>query len=366
MPTPVRNNSKPAPSTGVTLTKTTEIGRLIVKFGGIALVLLMIGRMVINGATALWIATHPEPPPPPTQGFGPLPPIDFGSGGSEVKPQLYQLELPRSFPAVPDRAVVYRQSKSQLGLLSLEETQAHAQRLGFISQPIALDDSLYRWRKNGILNATVELDIITKNLEYQTDYLSRPEVQVNNDLPNSFDAVQTVKQFLSSTDLLPADMATAAGETEFLKISGGQLRPAVSLSDAQAVRVDIFRTPLFGLAGYTGDGKTGLISAIVASLNGQPTVISLSLNYAPIDYTIPHTYPLRSPQEAWQAFQAGQGHVAAAQRADVATIRAVSLGYFESPAQTYLQPIYIFSGDNGFIGYISALSSSVYSPEAEL
>lgn len=358
MPTIARKASKSSGNAGVTLTKTTEVGRLIIKFGGIALIILMVGRMVINGVTVLWNATHPEPPPPPTQGYGPLPVIDFGDTGSSIRPQSYVLELPGAFPQVPDRAVVYYQPQEHISLLSLEETQDLVGRLGFTTEPVSLGEQLYRWRKNGVLNASIEIDTVTKNLEYQTDYLSRPELQINNDLPTSFDAVQTVKQFLSSADLLPADLATATGETKFLKISGGTLQEAVSLSDAQAVRVNIFRTPLNGIASYAADGQTGLISATVASLNGKPTVIDLRRNYATLDYLTVHTYPLRSPQEAFEELKAGAGHIAAAQRSDVAIIRAVTLGYFESIDQLFLQPIYIFSGDNGFMGYAPALSKS--------
>lgn len=320
----------------------------------------MVGRLLINSFVAFWEATHPEPPPPPTMGFGALPPISFGEGSTTV-PQSYQLELPGSMPLFSDRATVYFMPKSQLGLLSLEGAKTQAARLGFMSEPTALAGDTYRWRRLGVINATLEMDAVTKNLTYNTDYLSRPEVQVRNELPSTFDAVQTVKQFLSASDLLPADMATPPGETQFLKITGGALREAVSLSDAQVIRVDLFRAPLNGLSAYTADGKTGLVSAYVASLNNQPTVIQLTRAYAPIESLITHTYPLRTASEAWQVLKAGEGYVAAANRSDTAIIRSVSLGYFDAPDQEYLQPIYIFTGDNGFIGYVSALDPLVVS-----
>ena len=357
MPASPRKSAKSAPG-AFNLTKATEVGRNVVKFGGIVLIILMVGRLLVNGITAFWIATHPEPPPPPTQGYGPLPEISFGNEGATVRPKLYQLELPGAFPTFSDRAGVYFLPKDQIGLLSLEATKAHAARLGFQSEPAELDDDDYRWNRSGIINATLEMNTVTKNFVYATDYLSRPEVQAVAELPNTFDAVQTVKQFLSSTDLLPADMATVAGETQFLKIAGGALKPAVSLSDAQVIRVDLFRTPLEGFPTYSADGKTGMISATVASLNGQPTVIALTRSYAPIDYSTVHTYPLRTAQEAWQLLKAGQGYIAQARREDSAIIRSVSLGYFESMDQMFMQPIFVFTGDDDFIGYVSALDSS--------
>ncbi len=351
--------TKKKPDTGLTLTKATEVGRVVVKFGGLVLVVLMVGRLLVNSFVAFWIATHPEPPPPPTQGFGALPELDFGTDGSSVIPESYQLELSGDFPLFGDRANVYFVPKGQLGLLTLEETKATAASLGFMSEPVALDERLYRWRRNGIINATLELELVTDNFHYSTDYLSRPEIQVNGSLPSSFDAVQTVKSFLDSADLLPADMADVAGETEFLKIAGGALKEAVSLSDAQVIRVNIFRNPLNDIPTYTADGKTGLVSATVALLNGSPTVIELTRKYVPVESELFHTYPLRSVEEAWQLLKAGEGFVASAQREDVAIIRNVTLGYFESTDQSFVQPIYVFTGDNNFIGYVSALDPSV-------
>lgn len=356
MPTTPRPSS--SSSSGFDLSKATAAGRNVVKFGGIILVILMVGRLLVNSLVAFWEATHPEPPPPPTVGFGVLPPIQFGEG-SPIKPASYVLELPGEIPLFPDRANVYFMPKSQLGLLSLESAKTVAARLGFMTEPNALSDRLYRWRRLDEVNSVLEMDTVTNNLSFATDYLTRPEAQVGGELPTTFDAVQTTKQFLSSSNLLPADMATPAGETEFLKIAGGALQQAVSLSDSQVIRVNLFRAPLGGLHTFTSDGKTGLVSADVASLNGRPTVIRLDRNYAPLERAITHTYPLRSAAAAWQVLQGGEGYVAAATRSDVATIRSVGLGYFDDAAQEYLMPIYVFYGDNGFVGYVSALDPSV-------
>ncbi|MBP7875598.1 hypothetical protein KA012_01205 [Candidatus Woesebacteria bacterium] len=356
MPVPAAKTTKS--NSEFNLTKATEIGRIVVKFGGIILIAIMVGRMTLNGITAFWVATHPEPPPPPTQGFGAIPPVEFGNGGAEVQPKSYQLELPGPFPTFPDRAFVYLMPKGQIRLLSLEETKASAAKLGFLSAPVELDEQNYRWRRTGDLNASLEMNTVTKNFRYTTDYLSRPDLQLNNELPTTFDAVQTVKQFLGSADLLPADIATAAGETQFLKIAGGAVKAAVSLSDSQLIRVDLFRTPVDGIPTYTEDGKTGLVSATVASINRQPTVIEITRNYAPIEETIAYTYPLKTAQEAWQLMKSGVGFSASAYRSDEAVIRSVSLGYFESADSLYLQPIYVFTGDDDYIGYIDAISSS--------
>jgi hypothetical protein len=66
-----------------TMTDATHYGRLFVKFGSISLVVLIVGRMLLTAAIAYWVATHPEPPPPPTAGFGKLPGLNFPSVAPE-------------------------------------------------------------------------------------------------------------------------------------------------------------------------------------------------------------------------------------------------------------------------------------------
>jgi hypothetical protein len=79
-------------------------------------------------------------------------------------------------------------------------------------------------------------------------------------------------------------------------------------------------------------------------------------NYRPVDYLQMHTYPLRSVTAAWQQLQSGLGYVAQKGRHDVAVIRDVSLGYYDDYTDgEYLQPIYVFQGDGGFIGFVPAV-----------
>ena len=69
-----------------------------------------------------------------------------------------------------------------------------------------------------------------------------------------------------------------------------------------------------------------------------------------------HTYPLRDPRTAWNIIKSGEGYIASYDGEGQAVIRTVKLGYYDDfEEQEYLQPVYVFEGDNDFIGYVSAL-----------
>src|SRR5258708_7586811 len=62
---------------GLTLTQLAYYGRKVIKFGSIALVVLIVGRTFLTAAVGYWVATHPAAPPPPTARFGALPQLNF-------------------------------------------------------------------------------------------------------------------------------------------------------------------------------------------------------------------------------------------------------------------------------------------------
>lgn len=350
----------PQEEVGPTLTNVTHMGRQVVKFGLIGLVVLMVGRVTVNGFIAYWKATHPEPPPPPSVGFGKLPEINFPSQSEEDKPLSYTLETATgTTPDFGDRAKVFFMPKASASLLADQAAKEKASSLGYVFEPEVIETELYRWSKSDPLLSTLELNIRSYSFSISTNYLSLPELLVNTTAPSGFEAVSDVKNLLKRADLLPDDVATASGEIVYLKSLGGELAPAVSQSDADFIQVDLNRNPIDGIYRmFTPQGYQGIISAILTGYyEGRDAVIDLSYNYHPIDYEEVHTYPIRTSQSAWQLLQAGEGYIAEKGSTDTAIIREVFLAYFDSyEEQEYLQPIYVFENkDSGFLGYVSAV-----------
>lgn len=349
-----------ASSTGFNLTQATHIARLTVKYGGIGLVFLMVGRILLTSFIGFWNAVHPAPPPPPTMGFGSLPLLLFPSQTSDDKPASYSLETASgTLPSFGDRAKVFLMIHSTPSLLADQKAREIAAAYGFVFEPESVDATTYRWKKSQPLAMTLEMNIFNQHFTLSSDYLSRPELIANPNLPDDFQAVTQLKNMLSQADLLPADVATSSGKITYRKSLGGELGEAVSLSDADYLEVDLDRTPIDDLLPMMGpDGKKGAIHAVITgALKNTESVVEMEYNYQAIDYSQIETYPIRTSQEAWKLLQSGEGYVAQKGDGDAAVIRDVTLAYYEShDEQDYLQPIYVFHGDGGFLGYVPAVS----------
>lgn len=345
-------------NSGLTLTQLAYYGRQVLKFGAITLVVLMVGRTFLTAAVGYWKATHPPAPPPPTAKFGPLPTLSFSERSSDQKPTSYQLETATgNLPFFSDRAKVFLMQHSTIGLLTDQQVKGAASQMGFVFPPTILNDRTYRWTKTQPISTTLEMDIQNKNFSMTSNFLSQPELFNGSNLPSDLQAADEVKAFISAGIPLAPDIATMSGTTQLLTVNGNGLEAAASFSDADFVQVDIVRAPINGKVMFTPDGQTGSIHAIVSGgLSGKDAIVNLEYKYHPVNYFESDDYPLRSVQSAWQILQAGEGYVAAKGSADTAIIRNVELGYYDDDKeQDYLQPIYVFKGDGGFIGYVPAI-----------
>jgi hypothetical protein len=207
----------------------------------------------------------------------------------------------------------------------------------------------------------LEIDVTFLNFSISSNYLSKPELLMsenNNRLPEEFEAVDRVKNFITGGGLMPRDVATSSGRVTFRKSLGGELNPALSLSDADFVRVDINRLPIENTYRiYTPGGEKGVISAMLTgAYSGDKSIVEMDYFYHEVDYMTYETYPLRGVRSAWKMVQAGEAFIPSGADLERAVVRNVELAYYDDfDYQPFLQPIYVFRGDEGFLALVSAV-----------
>ncbi len=346
---------------GFTLTKATVVSRKFLKVGGLSILAFLVLRFSFLSFVAYWKATHPPPPPPPTVGFGTLPAPIFPESDPASKPKQYVLETKNGrLPGFDDRAKVFLMPKTSPNLFDHENALKIAEKFNFKFEPQIVDNRTYRWQKTTPLLTTLELDILDHVFSYQTEFMNRPELILTKQNLTRFDANQQTQAFLSKADLLPGDIASSSGKLTYLKASGSQLLEVATPLDADYVQVDIQRTPVDGAINfYTQKGEEGIVSAILGSIKGlDSSVVSIRYSYYPVDYNQVHTYPLRDVKLAWNVVQGGESYVVSNKNPDRAVIREVTLAYYDNlNGQDYLQPIYVFQGDDDFMAFVPAIDS---------
>jgi len=343
-----------------TLTGTAYLTRKTLKYGLIALIAIIVLRNTFKIGKNIWRQIHPPPPPPPTVSFGKLPKIIFPSENLPLEKTKFSFKLETiqgGLPKLPDVGKVYFRPIKSPNLLALDRANSLAQKMGFRNQPEKINETTYQWKDE---NSTVlEMDINNLNLHLVYDFRNDQEVLTSKNLPNNQQAAQEAKNFLVNNGLLPEDLANGTAEFEYLRFDGAQLIPVTSYSEAEFIRVNLFRANLGELRIFPPNPKKSLIFFLFSgSRTPGKRIVEISYIYFPVEKEIFGTYPLKPVAQAWNELQQAQGYIAnLGQNEDgQVTVRKVYLGYYDADTpQHYLQPIYVFEGDKSFFAYVPAV-----------
>ncbi len=342
-----------------TLTETAYHTRRLIKFGFIGLVCFLVLRSAYNRFKESWVQQHPPPPPKPTVAFGRLPKIPFPK--QEKKEYAFQLEtISGGLPKLKDQAKVYFVPKGQPEFYTLERAQNKAALLGFADKPIKISDSLYRWTKQDLLLSTLEMDILDTNFVINRNWQDNLFLITTSKPMREDKAESEVKGFLSRIGLLSERLINVEAKVTYLKFVPPDLVPAVSFSEADLTQIELFPAPLDNLLSVTTDPSKSVISFLLKDAQSdEEKFLQIEYHYQPVLPEKFATYPLKTTSQAFSELQAGNAYIFEGQAdPQKVIIRNIYLAYFETATPiSYLMPIFVFQGDQNFLGYVSAVNN---------
>jgi hypothetical protein len=343
------------------LTQVAITTRKAVRYSIYFLIFLVVGRIILGFGISVIQKLFPAPPPAPTVQFGKLPPIPFPSN-TDIPSLTYVIQTPEGgLPVLQTQAKVYFEPQSRPDLLALDNTKAKASNLGFPSSPVQVTPTIYRFTS---ANTPSSLEMNIVNGTFSIGYrLNEDPSPLSGRPPTPDVAGETAKNFLSRGALLPDDL-TGPVTGEFLKVQNKQLVTAISLSEANLTKINLFRKDYDKLPSVTANPNQANVWFLISGVSDQgKQIVGVQYYYYPIDETQFATYPLKKSDEALKDLQNGKGYIAniGKNQNGKITIRRVYLAYFDSDKETqFYQPVVVFEGDNGFVAYVPAITSSYY------
>jgi hypothetical protein len=345
------------------LTRIAIASRRVIRYLVFLIIFLIVGKFLLDAGVAIYKKAFPAPPPPPTVKYGKLTPIPFPENGSTAK-LTYTLETPEGgLPVgIPSQVKVYFMPKANSNLLSLDTAKTTAQALGFGTNPQQISDTIYMFTSPDA-SVALQINIITGTFSISYN-LAQDKSPLTNKPPIAEIAASEFRSILSGANILPADLTGPTNGT-YLKLSNGQLITALSLSESDVAKVNLFRKNYDNLPSVTGTPDQANVWAMISgSGNRAQQIVAAEYHYYPVDESQYSTYPIITPAEALSDLQANQAYIAALglnKDGDSLKIRRMYLAYFDPNAVTqFFQPIYVFEGDNGFIAYLPAVTPAYY------
>jgi len=342
------------------LTETAQMARKSIKVGGLAIIVILFIRLGIFVYNTYIKVINPPPPPAATVAFGKLPVIEFPE---KLHPELtLRLETPTGgTPNLGDRAIVYLMPTFRSNFLALDEAKVTAKRMRFTSNPKEITERRYRWENNEFLPSTLEMDIINGSFLLKRNWQADPTILTEKQLPGKEQTAIEADNFLTQAGLMTDELKMAKSEISYLTFSSGQYIEAVSLSEADFVKVDLLRPDIEEFPVLPENPKKGIIEIIFSgSRENEKRVVQAEYNYFPVNVEQNATYPIKTASQAWRELQTRKGYIASVgtNPEGIISIRRIYLGYYDgTESQGFLLPIIVFEGDNDFYGYVQAIKN---------
>lgn len=328
----------------MTLTQTAILTKQIIIISVAALVLGTTGFIGYNIWHAYYIAHLPPIEEKPDFKFGQLPPPDFPKGNVSSSNFSYSLDtttggLPKIGVDTGFEKIIkaYFVNQTFATLLSPDKSQALAEKFNIVLLPEILSETKYRFNDQ---NRSLLVDLDTGNFSYSNG----ATISGSQVLDDDNKLISDFKQILSGLGILKDDLAN--GRSKVIKLEN------------KTAQISLWPAPFDNKPIFTPDFEKSLINAtVVGSADKLDNYLSLNFTYYQIDTSTFATYLLKTPQIAFDDLKLGQGVIIVEPKNPQVSISSVSIGYYLSENYSpYLQPIYIFEGQN-FVAYVRAIEN---------
>ncbi|MDO8639076.1 MAG: hypothetical protein Q7R43_05875 [Candidatus Daviesbacteria bacterium] len=331
----------------MTLTQTANLTRK----GIIIIIVLMI--VAISGSIGynIWnqyrISQIPPVEEKPEMKFGLLPKIDFPASKVTSSNYSYSLDtVTGGLPQTPKFLKVYFIPKSSITLLAPEKSINLAKNLGFSNGPEILSTNMYKFTDDK--GGSLIIDLATGNFNFQKSNETVATDSATLTLPDKEKLVTDFKNYLASNNLLIENIKNGRSEVQYDNGTAPNFTSAL---------ISLFPSDFESYPIVTALFNQSLIKVVAIPDQNQENYSKLDYTYWTIDQTTSSTYPLKTPQQAYDELKSGAGFVSIESKSPRVSISSVYLAYLESAEYSpYLQPVFVFEGPD-FVGLVPAIST---------
>ncbi len=259
-----------------------------------------------------------------------------------------------------DSAKVYFLPKPATRFGYREKIYLMAKTLGFSTEQIKhnLVDSTAVF-DDGRQKLTIDIGNFNFNYEGKPNLSALPSA--GSSIPSKKDIENKAIDFLTKIGRYPDELATGRINIIYLKYSPG-LDSYVNVetrNDANLVEVDFYRPNPDGISISTPRFFNSQNYVVLLFTDSGYEVVKSQIAFFEKSDSQFDLYPVKSGDLAWEELLNGKGMVVAATAGrKKVVIKKMFVSYLDPDIyQSFLQPVYVFLGDNNFVGYVPAISN---------
>lgn len=204
------------------------------------------------------------------------------------------------------------------------------------------------------------IDISNYNFNYQYYLNGREGFFLETEVPRREEIERKAIDFLKNIGRYPDELAQ--GKINIIYLKFDRLTKNLTIVDqpsfANMIEVDFYRPEIDGLPVIPPKYFNSQNYLVMVFSRQETKVVKGQIQFFDRSKEEFGVYPIKSGNEAWEKLKQNQGLIVSGPN-DKKTIKIKKMlfGYLDlDNYQEYLQPVYIFLGENNFVGYVPAVS----------
>lgn len=328
----------------------------ILKWGGIALAVLISLFILFKILIAVKNIILPPSAPVATATFGKLKEPDFPN--SVEKDFDYEIDtLSGDLPNLASITNVYKMEQRGPDILAVEKASKNVEQLGFNYNPQQISDYVYKWTEPNPPNKVLVEDIRLNDVNLTSSFIDYEDRFKDKSFRSEKQIIEEAANFLKTLGFYPDDVDEEKTKIDFAKLENGAFQGSNKINGSNIATVYLFQKDKEGVPIVYPQGDNSSMKIVLGAGRFSTEVVEASFSNQKILDEV-STYPIKTAGQAFDDLKNKKAFVLShSGDGNHVKIKEVYLAlYSAGKLQDYLTPVIVFKGDNNFLAYVPAIT----------
>ncbi len=207
------------------------------------------------------------------------------------------------------------------------------------------------------------IDITNFNFSYEYKFENDKQVFTNTIIPSKTEIENKAIDFLKTIGRYPEELAR--GKTNVVYLHYNPLRNSVFVpskpEEANVVEIDFYRPDIDQYPIVSPQYFNSQNFVIMVFRQTGFKILKAQIRFFERSEDQVGVYPVRTGQAVWEELKAGGGIIVSSSDSKDVIIKKMFMAYLDPDIyQDYLQPVYVFLGENNFVAFVPAIANEYF------